>query len=76
MTRSRFLASLAIAATSSSVFSQGPISVQLHSSGHFQPVAYIQDPLNANTRFAVQKNGLEPARFLRNHLPLSKARFS
>lgn len=58
MTRSRFLASLAIAATSSSVFSQGPISVQLHSSGHFQPVAYIQDPLNANTRFAVQKNGI------------------
>ena len=58
MTRSRFLASLAIAATSSSVFSQGPISVQLHSSGHFQPVAYIQDPLNANTRFAVQNNGI------------------
>lgn len=37
---------------------QGPLSVLQHSGGFSQPLAYIQDPLDPNTKFAVQKNGI------------------
>lgn len=46
------------ASLSTLVVAQGPISVELHSSGYNQPLAFVQDPLNTGTRFAVQKNGM------------------
>lgn len=39
-------------------FTQGPISLVNHASGFSQPLAYIQDPLDPGTRFAVQKSGV------------------
>lgn len=40
------------------VASQAQIGVVQHSSGYNQPLLYVQDPLNANTKFLVQKNGI------------------
>lgn len=37
---------------------QGPLEVIQHSGGYTQPLAFVADPLDQNTKFLVQKNGI------------------
>lgn len=37
---------------------QGPLQVIQHSGGYTQPLAFIADPLDMDTKFVVQKNGI------------------
>lgn len=49
-------AAVALSATLA-VSVQAQIGITTHSSGYNQPLAVVQDPLDVNTRFVVQKNG-------------------
>lgn len=57
MLSSRILLAAVLLAAVTLGFGQGSIGVIQHSSGFNQPLAFIQDPLDPNTKFAVQKDG-------------------
>jgi glucose/arabinose dehydrogenase len=54
----RLTTAVVIASWGFTGLAQGPLEVVQHSTGYNQVLAYIQDPLDPNTKFAVQKNGV------------------